>query len=497
VTTAVLAPGRAVRLAGRRVPVELPSVRDPRLHVAACLLTIQVLGQVVVGWGLSIAQLLLCLGTCAAIEVAIVHRQRGVLAWPASALLTGNGIALLLRVPGTDHGDWWSLRGWPIYVGCAALAVLSKHVVRTDDRPVFNPSNVALVLTFLVLGRARVEPQDLWWGPWSPGLAVVYGVLLGGGLVITHRLDVVRIATSFWVTFAAGFGLVVLAGHAISATWHVGPVSGVELWSIVVLSPELLIFLFFMITDPRTIPRGIVPRRLFGAGIGVLAAVLAAPQGTELATKVAVLAALTLVCTARPVLERTIGSRRWSLAPVVLASTVALVGVVGLGGVGDASGRPGFDADLRASALDGARDPRPPLTVRPSADGLLEASMAPEVADDLLADLRLEADALRRGDPDLAATAATTERLDDLLASIVRADGLPADYRIDHLGLFVHRNLGSHQAAPRIGVVAEGTIHFDGQPDAAFHGLFTMEPVQGTWLIAGTAPLTDAPADLR
>src|SRR5215204_5307065 len=134
-TLVLPAPARSVRVAGRAVPVELPSLRDARLHVAACLLMVQVLGQVVVGWDLSVAQILLCLGACAAVEVGIVLWQRGVLAWPASALLTGNGIALLLRVPGTEHGDWWSVRGWPIYVGAGAFAVLSKHLLRVDGRP--------------------------------------------------------------------------------------------------------------------------------------------------------------------------------------------------------------------------------------------------------------------------------------------------------------------------------------------------------------------------
>ena len=32
-------------------------------------------------------------------------------------MLTGNGVAFVLRVPGTVHGDWWSLRGWWIFVG--------------------------------------------------------------------------------------------------------------------------------------------------------------------------------------------------------------------------------------------------------------------------------------------------------------------------------------------------------------------------------------------
>ncbi|HYF45410.1 MAG TPA: RnfABCDGE type electron transport complex subunit D [Acidimicrobiales bacterium] len=468
-------------LARRAVPVELPSLRDPRLHVAACLLTVQVLGQVVVGWDLSIAQLLLSLGTCAAIEVGLVFRQRGVLAWPASALLTGNGVALLLRIPGTAHGDWWSTRGWPIVVGCAAVSVLSKHVLRLDGHPWFNPSNLGLVLVFLVFGSARTEPQDLWWAPWSPGMALVYALLLVGGVVVTRRLGLLGIAAAFWLTFAAGWAALAAAGHGFTATWHVGPVTGGELWTAVALSPELLIFLFFMITDPRTVPAEPVARWWFGAATGAVAVLLAAPQTTEFATKVAILGGLTVVCAVRPLVER-LGWRTLTAPIAVGAGVLVLVGPAAAPDLA-----PGFDAELRAEAVEPVE--LPPLTVQPSADGLLTAELGAVVAEDLLIDLQLEALALERGDAGLAAAAATAERLEELAAGIDRGTGPAAVPPVERLGLFVHRRLGEHQAAPRIGVV----VHpLDGTPS-----VFTMEPVEGSWLIAGTAPLADVPITLR
>ena len=93
--------GRSVRHGGRRYRVVPPNPRDPRLRQSAVLLSLQVLGQVVLDFELSMAQILLSLGTCALIELVITARRQGLLAWPASALLTGNGVALILRVPGT------------------------------------------------------------------------------------------------------------------------------------------------------------------------------------------------------------------------------------------------------------------------------------------------------------------------------------------------------------------------------------------------------------
>src|SRR5919197_3661687 len=106
---ALVAAGRpTLRIRGTPYPVLLPTLRDPRLHLAAVIVSLQVLGQTAFDFRLSIAQILISLGTCAALEVAIAFRRQRVIMWPASALLTGNGVAFVLRVPGTQHGDWWS-----------------------------------------------------------------------------------------------------------------------------------------------------------------------------------------------------------------------------------------------------------------------------------------------------------------------------------------------------------------------------------------------------
>ena len=90
----------------------------------------------------------------------------------------------------------------------------------------------------------------------------------------------------------------------MTARWHLGPITGWSFWWLLVTSPEILIFLFFMITDPMTIPKGRVARVVYSVCVGLLATLLIAPQTTEFATKVAVLSALALVCAARPLLER-------------------------------------------------------------------------------------------------------------------------------------------------------------------------------------------------
>ncbi len=135
---------RSIRLFGRAYPVILPSLRDPRLHVAAVLLTLQALGQTVLGFRLSIAQILACLAAGALIEFVVAFFKDKIILWPASGLLTGNSTAFILRVPGTLHGQWWSTNGVWIFVGVVAIGMASKYLIRWRGRHIFNPSNVAL-----------------------------------------------------------------------------------------------------------------------------------------------------------------------------------------------------------------------------------------------------------------------------------------------------------------------------------------------------------------
>ncbi len=293
----------AVVIRGTTYPVVLPKLKDPRLHLAATITSLQVLGQVAFDFRLSIVQILLSIGTCAVLELAITLRKQRVILWPASGMLTGNGVAFVLRLPGNVHGEWWSFRGWWIYVAVSAGALLSKYVIKWRGEHIFNPSNVGLVACFVLLGRARVEPLDFWWGPMSWWMAFALAIIVMGGFAILSRLKLLRVALGFWAAFAAGIGGLALAGHAMTARWHLGPITGFHFWWVLVTSPEVLVFFFFMITDPKTAPRGPRARVTYAVVLGMLAATLIAPTTTEFAAKVALLGSLVIVCAAKALLQ--------------------------------------------------------------------------------------------------------------------------------------------------------------------------------------------------
>jgi hypothetical protein len=481
---AAAAPARELRVLGRRVPVVLPSLHDPRLRVAAVIVSIHVLGQGPLHFDVSIAQILSSMTVCAAIEVGVELVRRKALVWPASALLTGSGVALLLRIPGTQHGDWFSRRGIHIFAATAALSLVSKYVLRVRDHQLFNPSNIGLVGCFLLLGPDRVDPQDLWWGPTNPGLVLAVVLIVVGGLSITRRLALLGMAAAFWLTFAAGVAVNDATGHCMSARWSFQPVCGAHHFTTVALSPEVLIFLFFMITDPRSTPRGRVARAAFGAAVGAVAGMLVAFQTTEFATKVAILGALVIVCAARPLLERACpepGAEDDGLLPwltpraggllrragragvlVVLPFTAYLVWVVGLNErFGD--GQATAEVAPAAARPSGAQVFLPPIEVAPGADRIasgFDHAAAQAAAFDLVEDLQIEVRAVQQRDQASATTSSAGARLDEVVALIDAAiagrDATLSTYRFSQLRAVPFRD--SPQAAPQLRFEAIATV---------------------------------------
>ena len=146
---------RTLTFGGSTYPLILPNIRDPRLHVAAVIITIHVLGQVGLHFQVSVPQILAAILTCAIIEVVLTFRQTRSFVWPASAMLTGSGVALILRVVGTPADDPWNTYAWYVFAGVAGFSLLTKYVIRYRGSHVFNPSNIGLVVAFVVLGSSR------------------------------------------------------------------------------------------------------------------------------------------------------------------------------------------------------------------------------------------------------------------------------------------------------------------------------------------------------
>lgn len=307
VSTAPGALGPQLVVGSRRIPVVLPRLGDPRLKLSAVIVSLQVLGQTVLAFKLSIAQILVTIAFCAVVDTAVTLWRQGVLAWPASALLTGNSTAFILRASGTEHGDWWTLHGIEYFLLAASVALLVKYAVRPGGRHRFNPSNVGLVWVLLVVGPLHVFPQYLWWGPLEAPVIAALVVIAFGALWVLGAVRMLPMALSFMATFAVLIAAFAASGRSFVAIWSADAISGSEYWLRICTSPELLIFVCFMMSDPATAPRRPHARIAYGAATAVVAAALIFFEPTEYGIKVAILASLTIVCALVPLIERAAG----------------------------------------------------------------------------------------------------------------------------------------------------------------------------------------------
>ncbi|MGD9997605.1 MAG: hypothetical protein AB7L17_20800 [Ilumatobacteraceae bacterium] len=459
-----------------------PNIRDPRIHLSSVIITILFIGIGWLGFRLSIAQILVTMAACAAAELAIGYRRTGVFAWPASAFQTATSTALLFRVIGTENGDYWSMRGWHLFAIVGVAGVLTKYTIRFRTGHVFNPSNVLLVIAFLVLGSERVEPLDYWWAPFGWPMAAAYAVIIVGGLVICGRLRLLGLSAALWISLAAGLGLLALADHTMTTRYSLVPISGAHFWWIIMTSPEIMIFMFFMITDPRTVPDGRVARVAYGLAIGVVSALCIAPWQTEFGAKVGLLSGLVLVCMSRPLFDRylpAVGSadddpvrfvrRAFGRRRVVASATVsivfltALITVAGLPArVTDATAPPEL-AQVSATPVDPATFPD--VMIDPEVAGISAGLATQDGARDLVAalawNLQVEAEAVAHGDRGLLPAVTDGAVLHDLEA-VIDANGptgartVPS-YTFDTLALTIVFP-GGFQRGPNAGVRATGTV---------------------------------------
>ena len=527
VTTATL---RTLRLGQKDYPVVLPNVRDPRLHLAAVIISIHVLGQTALGFRVSVPQILSAILTSAVIEVVLTLRRTGQLVWPASAMLTGSGVALIFRVVGTERGEHWSWKGWYLFSIVAAFSLLTKYVIRYRGSHVFNPSNVGLVVAFLILGSTRVEPLDFWWAPFDVWMTAAYVIILVGGLLITSRLRLLAMAGTFWLGLALGLGLLAASGHCITAAWALEPVCGSYFWWVVVTSPEILVFLFFMITDPKTIPSGRLARLVFAFCLAVVCTLLIAPQTTEFGAKVALLGGLVLMTSVRYPFERFLPEkaaeparrdtivdrliahvgasqdpRRTFLRGALLGSLLTLVaaGVVFAGGPARETAQaavvetPLFEIEVDPSTI-------PPVTVAPEVEALnseVGSGGAEDLALSLIRDLMIEAEAMRRADSSLLRSASDGQRLVDMERRVevaaTRDEYVVSNYQFDSLHLVVVFTDGTQDGAS-LGFEARGLVERVTQDAAGleilreespFASIFVLRQGAGDrWLIADELP---------
>jgi hypothetical protein len=313
------------------------------------------------------------------------------------------------------------------------------------------------------------------------------------------------------------------------ANWAFAPVCGFDFWRVIVTSPEVLIFLFFMITDPKTVPTGRVGRIVFGLLVAAASTLLMAPQTNEFGTKVALLAGLVVVCAVRPLLDRMLPeprsgadevgrfARRLTLGgdsgsglargAAGVALTAAAVLVLGVGIVAAGTPARGVVSGATGEVPDGvphAIDPStlPVITVDvPAWDGSTKASIAQGILVSLAENLELENQALLRKDGSILTAVDHGDRLTEMQGRLHEAEATGrtavSHYRFDSVHVVIISPFGV-QTGGSIGFDSRGTVvtetyDADGalvdSQTAPFERTFAVRrPTGDRWMIVGELP---------
>jgi len=218
------------------------STFDPRLYQIASLGTLLLYGLVWLHFDVSVLQIALTIGTALLTQYAGTRLFKLPSFDPRSPLISALSLCLLLR---TNHLEVAAL--------AAFVAIASKFIIRWKDKHLFNPTNLALVV-MLGCGLGWISP-----GQW--GQVAWFGFLIAclGSLVVTRaaRADVTLAFLAFYV------GLLIAR-----ALWLGDPLT-IPLHQIE--SGALLIFSFFMISDPKTTPDSRTGRIVFALIVALAA----------------------------------------------------------------------------------------------------------------------------------------------------------------------------------------------------------------------------------
>lgn len=210
---------------------------DPRLHQIGSLAGL--LGYGIAWRGLEVApsRAALLIGTCLMAQLVLSRLARLPAFEPKSALISGLSLSLLLR---SDSAALAAL--------AAVLAIASKFLIRVRAKHVFNPTNFGLVVTMAVSGEVWASP-----GQWGSTAFLAFLIACAGGLVVNRaaRSDVTYAFLLFWA--AALLGRAAWLGDPLAIPLHQ------------LESGALLLFAFFMISDPRSTPDSRAGRILFAA----------------------------------------------------------------------------------------------------------------------------------------------------------------------------------------------------------------------------------------
>lgn len=252
---------------------------DPRYYQIAVLGSLLVYGFLALHFEIAVLPLSVTLGTALASQLLFSKACRVGRFEARSAMISGLSLCLLCR---TD-----SLL---LCAAAALLAVGSKFIFRWRGKHFFNPTNFAIAVLILLTDSVWVSPGQ--WGSFAIFAAFVACL----GFIVIRQAEASDLTWAFLLTHSG-----LLFGRA----WHLGDPFSIPLHQLT--SGALVIFAFFMISDPRSTPNSRPGRIVFAA----LTALLAYYIRFSLYDTNALILALFIISPLTPLIDTIFGGRHY------------------------------------------------------------------------------------------------------------------------------------------------------------------------------------------
>ncbi|MDG1518599.1 MAG: RnfABCDGE type electron transport complex subunit D [Flavobacteriales bacterium] len=219
------------------------SLRDPRFFQIVFLGSFLIFGLSFLNWQIPIQVITVVFLTIAITQALAILKYKLTYQSILSAIISGLGLVLLLRANETST-----------YVIAGILSIAPKFLIRYNGKHIFNPVNFGIIITILITDDAWISP-----GQWGSASTYLLGIGIFSWLVLTKVKQLIN-------------GLVFLGTLFILETCYLN--FYLE-WPIDFIfhkftSGSLLLFSFFMITDPRTTPKHITTRAIWASIVAVI-----------------------------------------------------------------------------------------------------------------------------------------------------------------------------------------------------------------------------------
>ncbi len=255
-------------------------LRDPRWYQVTVLAALVVYGLVALDFDVSPTRALVLIGTALAVQWALGRWARQGAFEPKSALISALSLCLLLRT--NSHA---------LAALVAAVTIASKFALRVGGKHVFNPTNFGLT-------AALAAGAPVWVSPGQWGQVAVFGFAMAAlGTVVVTRAARADVTFGFLAAYA---GIVFARAAWLGQPWA-NPLHQLA-------NGGLVLFAFFMISDPKTTPDSRAGRLVFAAlvaaGAALVTFALYRPNG--------LLWALVALSPIVPVLDRVLPGKRYA-----------------------------------------------------------------------------------------------------------------------------------------------------------------------------------------